>query len=690
AQGRNVGLRCGLGPEGKLAPSCPKAGTAPGRRRPMRAILAAVRPGGKQSSPDVSPDVSPSRKSCSSLDVGVRRVSSSKEPPRRSQTRPLQDRNSQLDRQTSHISQPCAEQWTAEERAAYIASLNLARLPAEASVQRFLEDALCKAKLPAPWTATRHENGRLYFSNPYTAVSSWHHPLTHVLEELADICRRVLSMPEENRAEWIAAKRGIWMGEANEYMTKWYVVPHSSGRKFYYHRETQDTMWENPVEVVLPQYHLKIEAVARLNDVDYVRKLLQEEELLAAAFSLPQAVIEDVPLGVDMATFNLARLQDKLAAGSPAGRSRLSGSSRESHQGPDLDALLRQWDTATGEVGWQQAEAASFQTDRRDQTKVDDYPHADILLVSASRRGTPSQSDQEPRRMAHLGERGPSKPQGSSMLDDLHSRTCTSSSRVPASSSSCVSVSKDAPRLGSGFSPQPPPLPLDRSAATRTPPPPPVRPSDQDVAQPSRPLSCESDAGREDKPNTSLHASLPAMPLQRAATSGFRTRPPSPPSRFGATRSGLAARRASETPPAVVAPLQASPPRPKQAAAPPAMASALRGAAQVGPVAPVPPPPPPPFAGASGREPRPPSLTPPERQDQAAWAAPEPMSAAEPPGDWRGCGLGPPASHATNWADPRRSSWPATGPGAGGGPRPRPDQLPPKLQVLAPPISAVA
>merc|ERR1719343_1105350 len=131
-------------------------------------------------------------------------------------------------------------------------------------------------------------------------------------------------MPEENRAEWIAGKRNIWMSEANEYMSEWYVVPHSSGNKFYYHRDTQETMWENPVEVVLPQYHLKIESVARLVEVGYVRKLLQEEELLTAAFSLPQAVTKEVPPGMDLPTFNFARLQEKLAGSSSTGSSRRS------------------------------------------------------------------------------------------------------------------------------------------------------------------------------------------------------------------------------------------------------------------------------------------------------------------------------------------------------------------------------
>jgi len=188
---------------------------------------------------------------------------------------------------------PSHDEWTEEERANHVASLGLTHLPAEASVQRFLEDALSGAPLPDPWITNRDERGRLYFSNTATMASSWHHPVEHVLPELGDVCRSWLAMHEADRDSWVRKLHTNWTAEAEKQIQKWKAVADRTGQTYYYHADTKETMWENPKKVCLPQYYVKLQAVWRLTEAHYVDALLREGQpappQLPAVYSGSQA-----------------------------------------------------------------------------------------------------------------------------------------------------------------------------------------------------------------------------------------------------------------------------------------------------------------------------------------------------------------------------------------------------------------
>eukprot|EP00439_Symbiodinium_sp_Y106_P028237 s2292_g3.t1 len=54
-------------------------------------------------------------------------------------------------------------------------------------VSRLLGDAINGVPLPAPWQEVKTEDDLVFYTNPTTEESTWHHPLREELEQLSPL-----------------------------------------------------------------------------------------------------------------------------------------------------------------------------------------------------------------------------------------------------------------------------------------------------------------------------------------------------------------------------------------------------------------------------------------------------------------------------------------------------------------------
>lgn len=182
-----------------------------------------------------------------------------------------------------HAMQGSGELWTDEERRAYLTSLHIVDLPGEEAVLRFLNDAMAGSPLPSPWKLKRDKHGHVYFANQPADVVTWSHPLEPSLRELAGAFRVCLTLTPELRKTCIYALHETWEQEAKKQFSKWYSIRHESGRAYYCHRDTGDTMWEHPAEVVLPAHYLKLTSIEWLLDEAYVANTCAPQSIIPVA-----------------------------------------------------------------------------------------------------------------------------------------------------------------------------------------------------------------------------------------------------------------------------------------------------------------------------------------------------------------------------------------------------------------------
>lgn len=157
---------------------------------------------------------------------------------------------------------------------AYLESLGIADKRAERGLLRFLECALAAAPIPVPWTMFMDQAGHTFFYNEGSGESTWRHPLEQILKDLAVTCRQALTLPAGKRNEWLQTLVDTWTEEAAKEYAKWYTAKDSDGREYYCQAETNETMREHPVNVVLPAFYVKIEFAKKLLDHSYVDSLL--------------------------------------------------------------------------------------------------------------------------------------------------------------------------------------------------------------------------------------------------------------------------------------------------------------------------------------------------------------------------------------------------------------------------------
>jgi hypothetical protein len=157
---------------------------------------------------------------------------------------------------------------------AYLESLGIADKRTERGLLRFLETALTAAPIPVPWIMFVDQGGHTFFYNEGSGESTWRHPLEQVLKDLAATCRQALTLLAGKRNEWLQTLVDSWTEEAAKEYAKWYTAKDSNGREYYCQVETNETMWEHPVNVVLPAFYVKIEFAKKLLDNSYVDSLL--------------------------------------------------------------------------------------------------------------------------------------------------------------------------------------------------------------------------------------------------------------------------------------------------------------------------------------------------------------------------------------------------------------------------------
>jgi len=182
--------------------------------------------------------------------------------------------------------------WTSEERFNYLDSLGLVNIPGEEVVIRFLEDTLSLAPLPSPWVQGRDEENRLFWANGDTGESVWSHPLEQVMRELVGVCRMALRLPSGLRDACIASIHSNWKDEAVREYERWYpILDEESGQNYYCNKESEEVMWGVPADIILPAFHVKLRALDRLRDEQYVMGIherIQADTQAATQYQMSQ------------------------------------------------------------------------------------------------------------------------------------------------------------------------------------------------------------------------------------------------------------------------------------------------------------------------------------------------------------------------------------------------------------------
>uniref|UniRef100_A0A7S4UXI2 WW domain-containing protein n=1 Tax=Alexandrium monilatum TaxID=311494 RepID=A0A7S4UXI2_9DINO len=215
--------------------------------------------------------------------------------------------------------------WTDHERKEYITALRIVILPGEEPVLQFLSDAIGFAPVPAPWTMRRDQMGRVFFANMVQRATTWSHPLESSLPELAAALRACLTLNQTARIKYIDSLRVFWEEQAKAEFQKWYAVGHASGRPYYFHADTGESMWEHPAEVVLPKHYVKLKSVEWLLGREYWNKITEGQPVVAAledspATTLaiaPDTVASRVPSKGDNAMLAKAVLEEELSRTQP-------------------------------------------------------------------------------------------------------------------------------------------------------------------------------------------------------------------------------------------------------------------------------------------------------------------------------------------------------------------------------------
>jgi len=154
----------------------------------------------------------------------------------------------------------------------------------------FCEDAIDGVPLPKPWSWQQDALGRVCFQDDSTGVSQLDHPLSTVLVELCALCRAYFRLPLHLRSDLLTAARRHWESESKREYSMWHAVEHESGSTYYYHEESGQSTWHHPRGIVLPQYYMRLRAVARLGKEAYVDKLSIEMMNVRIGCSMDMAV----------------------------------------------------------------------------------------------------------------------------------------------------------------------------------------------------------------------------------------------------------------------------------------------------------------------------------------------------------------------------------------------------------------
>jgi hypothetical protein len=171
----------------------------------------------------------------------------------------------------AHGEQSARNEWSSADRERLVERLQILALPSEQPILKFLADAIWMTPMPVPWAMRRSKDGEVFFVNKATRETTWKHPLKEAMRELVDVCRVVMKLAPDLRRQALGTLQGRWEAEIEGELAKWYEVKSSSGRPYYAHRETGQSVWEHPSRVLLPAHFLKTAQVERLKDDNYLQ-----------------------------------------------------------------------------------------------------------------------------------------------------------------------------------------------------------------------------------------------------------------------------------------------------------------------------------------------------------------------------------------------------------------------------------
>ena len=147
----------------------------------------------------------------------------------------------------------------------YLVGREILNLPADELLLQVFQSALRGAPLPAPWSMWLDKTTRtLFFTNNTTGETQWTHPLHRLFQDLAAVGRRILAIPVCMRVEHLAALSRSWDSDARGEILKWQTA-HEDGKEYYYNIETNEVMWERPVDAVLPAFYLRKQFLKKLS-----------------------------------------------------------------------------------------------------------------------------------------------------------------------------------------------------------------------------------------------------------------------------------------------------------------------------------------------------------------------------------------------------------------------------------------
>ena len=172
----------------------------------------------------------------------------------------------------------------------YLTTQGIVYVPGEEMLLQTFQSVLKIAPLPAPWRIWNDRaNGRFFFVQKSTGMTSWQHPLNYVLMELASIARHYLSLDEESRADHLAMLGSKWDSQAEVEIAKWKSALDEEDMEYFFNAETSETMWERPEDVVLPELFLKRQFLSKLSVAIEPRPFQKPEPLHPPQHSqLPQ------------------------------------------------------------------------------------------------------------------------------------------------------------------------------------------------------------------------------------------------------------------------------------------------------------------------------------------------------------------------------------------------------------------
>eukprot|EP00930_Biecheleria_cincta_P028685 TRINITY_DN20006_c0_g1_i2.p1 TRINITY_DN20006_c0_g1~~TRINITY_DN20006_c0_g1_i2.p1 ORF type:complete len:1228 (+),score=271.49 TRINITY_DN20006_c0_g1_i2:74-3757(+) len=156
-----------------------------------------------------------------------------------------------------------------EDRALGLVLQSFLSIPGEAMLLEVLRIAMKGSPLPAPWSMWCDKEGQLFFSNDSTGERTRTHPLTALLKELVDVGRESLALPLDARLQHLFALRGSWEADARQEIGKWRCARDEKDRRYYFHADSRQVMWETPADTILPALFLKMQFIETLSDKRY-------------------------------------------------------------------------------------------------------------------------------------------------------------------------------------------------------------------------------------------------------------------------------------------------------------------------------------------------------------------------------------------------------------------------------------